>query len=164
MKIQFQNLIKKRGAVPVGRAPVDVGCREHSYDVLCLPGKLEAGRVPFQGHPIGSGQLLKKWRRISSPVTGPSTPATLNRAVAPAGQSHGRSLFPVSSTPVSLHFAHFAIAFLLSKDDLVSSRQRAQISLKPNILDHKSQEAASTASWECLKNFSFLLLQKRKEG
>src|SRR3989338_1789609 len=27
------------------------------------------------------------------------------------------------------------------------------------ILDNKSQEAASAASWECLKNFSFLLLQ-----
>src|SRR3989344_6301278 len=37
---------------------------------------------------------------------------------------------------------------------------RISIILKPVILDHKSQEAASTASWECLKNFSFLLLQK----
>ena len=119
MKIQFQNLGKKKGAVPEGRAPVD------GYDVLYLPGKLEAGRVPFQGHPIGSGQLLKKWRRISSPVTDPSTPATLNRAIAPAGQSHGRSLFPVSFIPVSLHFVHFAIVFLLSKNGLVSPRCHA---------------------------------------
>jgi|GEM_PF-4484248 len=32
------------------------------------------------------------------------------------------------------------------------------IILKDSILRHKSQEAASAASWECLKNFSFLLL------
>ena len=31
--------------------------------------------------------------------------------------------------------------------------------LELNILEHKSQEAASAASWERLKNFSFLLLQ-----
>jgi hypothetical protein len=32
--------------------------------------------------------------------------------------------------------------------------------LEFSILDHKSQEAASAASWECLKNFSFLLSLK----
>ena len=32
------------------------------------------------------------------------------------------------------------------------------IMLEDSILDHESQEAASAASWECLKNFSFLLL------
>ena len=31
--------------------------------------------------------------------------------------------------------------------------------LKDSISHHKSQEAASAASWECLKNFSFLILQ-----
>ena len=33
------------------------------------------------------------------------------------------------------------------------------IILKNIILSHKSQEAASAASWECSRNFSFLLLQ-----
>ena len=38
-------------------------------------------------------------------------------------------------------------------------RSMIPIMLKPIISDHKSQEAASAASWGCLKNFSFLLLQ-----
>ena len=37
-------------------------------------------------------------------------------------------------------------------------RTRIPIMFKTSILRHKSQEAASAASWECLKNFSFLLL------
>ena len=48
---------------------------------------------------------------------------------------------------------------LLSRYCFIPSRHHAQISLKPIILRHKSQEAASAASWEYLKNFSFLLLQ-----
>ena len=93
--------LKRKATAPVRKS---VARNEWSNDHFFLPGKLKAGLVPRHGHPIGSGQLFMKWRRNSSPVTGPSTPAILNRAFAPAGQSHGRSLFPVSITPVSLHF------------------------------------------------------------
>jgi hypothetical protein len=50
---------------------------------------------------MGSGESLKKCLFISAPVTEPTTPAKLNLAVSPAIQLHGKSLFPVSITPVS---------------------------------------------------------------
>jgi len=89
------------------------------FPFLYLPGKLEAGieSVPIS---MGSGELFRKCRLISAPVTGPSTPAWLKRAVAPAGQLHGRSLLPVSITPVSLQFAHLGIIFLLSRNNIFS--------------------------------------------
>ncbi|OHA70216.1 MAG: hypothetical protein A3D64_00890 [Candidatus Wildermuthbacteria bacterium RIFCSPHIGHO2_02_FULL_49_9] len=177
--------IKKKGAVPVGRAPVLIWeCREHiglpllsgvvvplgpatvretttdtaippgvavlvvlvlvttkrlpcGHDVFSLPGKLEAGigSLPVL---MGSGDPFRKCRWISAPVTGPSTPARLNSAVAPAGQSHGKSSLPVSNTPVSLHFVHFGMVFLLSRF-VILSRHRAQISRKYSILRTESQ-------------------------
>src|SRR3989339_92130 len=49
---------------------------------------------------------------------------------------------------------------VLSATTLAADYRQTMIPIISNasILDHKSQEAASAASWECLKNFSFLLL------
>ena len=73
-------------------------------DYLLL-GKLEA-RIGVPPISIGSGESLKKCLFISAPVIGPITPALLKRALFPAGQSHGKSLFPVSITPVPWHLSH----------------------------------------------------------
>ncbi|TAL48989.1 hypothetical protein EPN83_02535 [Patescibacteria group bacterium] len=43
--------------------------------------------------------------------------------------------------------------------NLLRPRHSKLMIFNASILDHKSQEVASAASWECLKNFSFLLLQ-----
>lgn len=74
----------------------------------CLPGRLDAG-IGSRPIWIGSGEPFRRCRRTSSPVIVLSTPAWLNCAVAPAGQSQGRSLLPVSITPVSSHFGHLGM-------------------------------------------------------
>lgn len=82
-----------------------------SHNSFLLPGRSEAKMGFLQSTLIGSGQLLRKCLLISAPVTEPLTPASLKRAVSPAGQSQGRSLFPVSIVPVSLHFLHLGILY-----------------------------------------------------
>src|SRR3989338_5097793 len=214
MKIQSQNLIKKKGAVPVGRAPVYLNlslvrwvwlgsddvvrhparqsaphlARHEALDLanadaeleellhrLVKTGPLVAVLVVagFEERPSAAALLLKLLRQLVQHGYDLGLVALQTLGVKPdvpddaLGLDVLAGVLAISEQAIhedrvdllcveTCRRAHSTV--LLSRYCFIPSRHIAQISCHPSIPDHKSQEAASAASWECLKNFSFLLL------
>jgi len=215
MKIQSQNSIKKKGAVPVGRAPDYPNSPPvrwtwlGGYDVVRHPARQSIphlARHEALDLADADAELEELLHRLmkTSPLVAvlvvagveerPPAAALLLELLRQLVQ-HGHDLGLVALQALGVkpdvpddtlgldvltgvlaiseqaihedrvdqlcvetcRRAHSAV--LLSRYCFIPSRHIAQISCHLSIPDHKSQEAASAASWECLKNFSFLLLQ-----
>lgn len=84
--------------------PLTPVSRSSSAAVMGFVDLSRAIATRFQTVGFFSGLVLRWCFFTSAPEMEPSTPVTLKRAVFPAGQSQGRSLFPVSMTPVLRHW------------------------------------------------------------
>ena len=173
MKIQFQNSIKKKGAVPVGRAPVDewrvrktilgrlegVGwCslaettttghrifKKHPPSLparVAMPNECELGRLSWMEPQAFDLDFLR--RRVSA------TPdASDDGLVDHFSIFEDFNFHPLCKVLFGRHYDLLSFGFIWNFQNAIHIA-----TIKP-----KTQEAASAASWECLKNFSFLLLQ-----
>jgi len=188
MKIQIQNQIKRKGAVPGGRAP-DVAVYQAPMGLLLKAiVHFRAEKVSFRTVaprrrdsddlvPTAVDERLQLTLNlflflVVTPLGGDELDANaitkhlIFCAVGGLGlrkvDSRGlrRRVFTADQKPhqshdrdEANHLSHYSV--LLSRYNLIPSKHYARIPYYPSILDHKSQEVARAASWECLKNFLF---------
>jgi hypothetical protein len=131
------------------------------------PGRLFASILTPGLGRSGSGESLKKCRLISSPVIAPSTPLVLNRAVLPAGQVQGRSLLPVSMTPVSSHFGQLDMVLLRIRA-VFYRRRSGMISIIINNNDKKVKTPLDvrSLSWRAVADEvrTYFLVRRHEEA